>query len=79
MRGYCWTMQRRRCDRFAAAQNILALLPAAADLSCDEVPQFGFAPGCQSKSNFVTLPESPRPCGGHDSDAGASDRDAGAR
>jgi hypothetical protein len=68
------------------------VLPAVADPSCDDVVQFqgcceptqkvcgiigGFAPGCQTKSNFVTLPAHPKACGEGDSDAGISDRDAG--
>jgi hypothetical protein len=63
------------------------LLPAVPDDSCDEVVQFqgccdltqhrcgiigGFAPGCQTKSSFVTLPENPKVCGLSD-DAGVSD------
>lgn len=78
----------------SAAFSTECVLPAVADLSCDEVPQFegcceparhvcgiigGFAPGCQTKSNFVTLPKNPKACGGSDSDAGVLDHDAGAR
>ena len=63
------------------------VLPGTPDDSCDEVVQFqgccdltqhrcgiigGFAPGCQTKSSFVTLPTNPKSCG-HDDDAGASD------
>ena len=70
------------------------VLPAVADPSCDEIPQFqgcceptrhvcgiigGFAPGCQTKSNFVTLPASPKACGLGDVDAGDLDTDAGKR
>ena len=60
---------------------------AVVDPSCDEVPQFqgcceqkrkvcgiigGFAPGCQTESSFVTLPQNPKSCG-HTDDAGTSD------
>lgn len=65
------------------------VLPATPDPTCDEVPQFqgcceptqhvcgiigGFAPGCQTKSNFVTLPANPKKCG---PGSGATDEDAG--
>ncbi len=65
------------------------VLPATPDPACDEVPQFqgcceptqhvcgiigGFAPGCQTKSSFVTLPASPKKCG---LGGGAIDEDAG--
>jgi hypothetical protein len=76
----------------SAAFSTECVLPAVADSSCDDVPQFqgcceetqhvcgiigGFAPGCQTKSSFVTLPKNPKPCGRGDSDAG-TDRDASA-
>jgi len=70
------------------------VLPAVADPTCDEIPQFqgcceptrhvcgivgGFAPGCQTKSSFVTLPAVPKACGAAaDSDAGEHDTDADA-
>jgi hypothetical protein len=68
------------------------VLPAVPDPTCDEVPQFegcceptehvcgiigGFAPGCQTKSSFVTLPKSPKKCGSNSADAGSTDEDAG--
>jgi hypothetical protein len=37
----------------------------------------GFAPGCTTKSNFVTLPKSPKKCGSQPSDGGALDEDGG--
>jgi hypothetical protein len=74
------------------AFSTACVLPAIADPSCDEVVQFqgcceptqkvcgiigGFAPGCQTKSNFVTLPATPKACGADDADGGTTDRDAG--
>jgi hypothetical protein len=78
-------------------------LPAMPDPTCQEVPQFegccvltqhkcgiigGFAPGCQTTSQYVTLPKVPNSCGldggaamdgGAGTDGGAqTDGDAGA-
>jgi hypothetical protein len=65
----------------SAAFTTECVLPALADPTCDEVPQFqgccepvhgvcgivgGFAPGCQTTSRFVTLPAKPKPCGQED-------------
>lgn len=76
----------------SAAFSTECVLPAQSDPSCDEVPQFegcceptqgvcgvigGFAPGCQTKSRFATLPEHPKACTWNDADAGPSDSDAG--
>jgi len=64
------------------------VLPGEPDDSCDEVVQFqgccdltqhrcgiigGFAPGCQTKSTFVTLPQNPKTCGLGGDDAGVND------
>jgi hypothetical protein len=74
----------------AAAFRTECVLAAEPDDSCDEIVQFqgccdltqhrcgiigGFAPGCTTKSSFVTLPQNPKRCGmgmGRD-DAGVSD------
>jgi hypothetical protein len=72
----------------AAAFRTECVLPGEPDDSCDEIVQFqgccdltqhrcgiigGFAPGCQTKSTFVTLPKNPKTCGGPDADAGTID------
>jgi hypothetical protein len=71
----------------ASAFRTECVLPGVPDDSCDEIVQFqgccdltqhrcgiigGFAPGCQTKSSFVTLPKNPKMCGGGD-DSGTSD------
>lgn len=70
----------------SAAFTTECVMPAVADPTCDEIVQFqgcceptlkvcgiigGFAPGCQTKSSFVTLPANPKKCGG--GDAGMED------
>ena len=84
----CVTFEGRERCGFRGTSTAFSrecLLPAVADPSCDEVPQFqgcceptrhvcgiigGFSPGCTTKSNFVTLPTSPKTCGGGETDAG---------
>jgi hypothetical protein len=77
----------------SAAFTTECVLPAVSDPSCDDVPQFegcceptqhvcgvigGFAPGCQTTSRFVTLPDPPKACGiGAAGDGDAGPEDAG--